>query len=973
MNNFQVFYGENEAGKSTVMAFIHGVLFGFPTKQQSSELRYEPKNSAKYGGKITILHDIYGLVIIERIKGKSTGDVKVLLKDGTQGGEELLKELLSFFDKNVYQAIFSFNLHGLQNIHQMKGEELGKFLFSAGTLGTDRLVQTETLLQREMDLRFKPGGRKPVLNEKLHELNELNGELKKASAKNKEFEVLIQKKEALLRELAEIDQKLKEFQGIKEKLNEWKKIHLLVKEEQFTNKEILALGDIQFPVRGIDRFEQLNQLLHPCNAQISSLSERIDLLEKELADLTPNMELLKNEASILSLADQIPLYDQWLLEKRQCEAELKELVGKLAAIKEKLHLSLIEEEIFLINTNIYMKDRVEKLSRKNQRLQEVKEDLENRFQEEKNTLEKLEEEVRNAKFQVLSKERRSELEEQLYEGNDKKHLEIEWKSVKDKIELFQQAKEQEKTSQKQKKQQFMIIEVLLAAVWLYGLFTKEWILVLLGVMGSIIIAVYLTKGRPSNDKGESLELLKEKEKQLADKLRAAEYRNTSGIENQLQLDNHHREHLQLLKIKLEQQQIQYEKIISQFEAWELESSQHHDKLLTISKELKIPYEIAASHLLDAFHLIEQYKLFGREKKQLLEKLEQITLEQKTVEQGLSLFLDSFLSEKSTNIHQIAYLLRSKLKEEEEKQIKSKEKYAKLAELKEDLEQKKLEKKHLEIEIYNLFEDANVNEEKSFYELGNKAEKQNKLIERLEDIHKQLQYSTLSESDWESLLQNNHFEVELLESSDQIQLLHERKTSTQDELASIKYELQVLEEGGVYTDLLHQYKQKKYEFEEAAKEWATFTLAQDILRKTIERYKDTHLPRMLLMAEEYLSFLTDGNYLKIHLRETGTGFLIERKDHTIFEANELSQATAEQVYVSIRFALATTLYEAYHLPIIIDDSFVNFDEKRTRKVIELLMKLNSNQILFFTCHAHLLKYFKKENILCLEKGALKILS
>ncbi|MDV2887592.1 hypothetical protein RYX45_20680, partial [Alkalihalophilus pseudofirmus] len=74
---------------------------------------------------------------------------------------------------------------------------------------------------------------------------------------------------------------------------------------------------------------------------------------------------------------------------------------------------------------------------------------------------------------------------------------------------------------------------------------------------------------------------------------------------------------------------------------------------------------------------------------------------------------------------------------------------------------------------------------------------------------------------------------------------------------------------------------------------------------------------------------------------------------MFEANELSQATTEQLYVSIRLALATTLYENYQFPIIIDDSFVNFDAGRTRKVIELLKKLAGNQILFFTCHEHLL--------------------
>jgi len=75
--DFQVFYGENEAGKSTIMAFIHGILFGFPTKQQT-EYRYEPKHSSKYGGNIKVFLEDKGFTLIERVKGKTAaGDVSV--------------------------------------------------------------------------------------------------------------------------------------------------------------------------------------------------------------------------------------------------------------------------------------------------------------------------------------------------------------------------------------------------------------------------------------------------------------------------------------------------------------------------------------------------------------------------------------------------------------------------------------------------------------------------------------------------------------------------------------------------------------------------------------------------------------------------------------------------------------------------------------------------------------------------------
>ncbi|HVH95726.1 MAG TPA: AAA family ATPase, partial [Bacillus sp. (in: firmicutes)] len=148
LHSHQVFYGENEAGKSTIMSFIHSILFGFPTKQQI-ELRYEPKKGAKYGGQLTVFFPGEGKTIIERVKGKATGDVSVHIENGRIGGEELLKELLSSVDKSLFQSIFSFNLQGLQNVHHIKGEDIGRFLFSTGTVGSDRLLKAENELAKE--------------------------------------------------------------------------------------------------------------------------------------------------------------------------------------------------------------------------------------------------------------------------------------------------------------------------------------------------------------------------------------------------------------------------------------------------------------------------------------------------------------------------------------------------------------------------------------------------------------------------------------------------------------------------------------------------------------------------------------------------------------------------------------------------------------------------------------------------------
>lgn len=972
--DFQVFYGENEAGKSTIMSFINSILFGFPTKQQS-ELRYEPKHSTKYGGSIRIFHQDFGFAVIERVKGKAAGDVKVLLDNGTIGGEELLKELLGNFDKGLFQAIFSFNIHGLQNIHQMRGEELGRFLFSAGTLGTEKLAKAEAELQKELDSRFKPGGKKPPLNEKLHELHEINGELKSAAAKMKEYQPLIEERESLLQEIQNINQQLSNVQEQYEKLTEWKRIHSFVKEEKLTIKELEELGEIEFPVRGLERLEQLNQLILPYNAELVSMKERIEQAKLELMELAPHESFHKDEPAIANLLNQVPVLEQLNVEMGQYEQMLAGLEKELSVITERLHLPLNEEEILEINTNMYMKKQVEDISRRGQKLSETKVDLDNKLQEEKYELELVEKEAGLTASLCLPKQERALLEEQV-QGNDKRSLEEELRTIKDKINFYQHAMENEQASRTRLKQQFFAIEFILIGLTIYGGFTKQWILLFLGLGCCAVLAFFMfqsLKGSKQKESNIKMKDLEKQETQILERLQSATYLDIGMAEEKLKRDNQRIQELQVMKLKLQQQQAQVQRVKVKLENWERESDDYREALVTIGSELKIPQYMAASFLQEAFGQIEQYKEKCREKHQLLEKMAKNNQKQKRISDELKNYENRYLPQRGSDIHKTIFLLREKLTEEQEKRIKLRERQAKLTEMENDLQQKNKEREQLEAEYIKLLQEANVETKQEFYQLGEKAERQNELLDKLENLQGRLQFSILSKEEWNQFLPIHNWDDLITDCQQRSKDLKARLKELQEAQAQVKVEIGILEEGGTYSEILHHYKQKKYELEEMAKEWAVYSLAQQILAETIEKYKHEHLPRMLEKAEEFLAFLTNGSYYRIHPHPLGTGFLVERKDHTLFEANELSQATTEQLYVSIRLALAITLYEKYQFPIIIDDGFVNFDAPRTQKVMELLQSLDRKQILFFTCHQHLLHLFSKENILYMEKGAVQIIS
>ncbi len=74
----------------------------------------------------------------------------------------------------------------------------------------------------------------------------------------------------------------------------------------------------------------------------------------------------------------------------------------------------------------------------------------------------------------------------------------------------------------------------------------------------------------------------------------------------------------------------------------------------------------------------------------------------------------------------------------------------------------------------------------------------------------------------------------------------------------------------------------------------------------------------------------------------------RSDSLEFDVGELSRGTAEQLYVALRFAFTQVMAAEIQMPVIIDDSFVNFDRDRIQNAFKLLHDLeDTTQILYFT--------------------------
>src|SRR5947208_2159377 len=77
-----IIYGPNEAGKSTLLAFIANVLFGF--QQKDDALQVPALAGSRRGGRLTIVDDTENRYIIERhaSAGRSAGNLLVTTDAG---------------------------------------------------------------------------------------------------------------------------------------------------------------------------------------------------------------------------------------------------------------------------------------------------------------------------------------------------------------------------------------------------------------------------------------------------------------------------------------------------------------------------------------------------------------------------------------------------------------------------------------------------------------------------------------------------------------------------------------------------------------------------------------------------------------------------------------------------------------------------------------------------------------------------
>jgi uncharacterized protein YhaN len=173
-----------------------------------------------------------------------------------------------------------------------------------------------------------------------------------------------------------------------------------------------------------------------------------------------------------------------------------------------------------------------------------------------------------------------------------------------------------------------------------------------------------------------------------------------------------------------------------------------------------------------------------------------------------------------------------------------------------------------------------------------------------------------------------------------------------EMGALQRQIETLEASVEMSAARQRHADLVSRLEAEAEEWGVRRLAVGLMERTRQRYEREHRPGVIRTAEAFLAEWTDGRWVRIVAPLGGAIDGLERVDGRQVAIGALSRGTQEQLYLALRFGLIEHFAdEAEPLPIVMDETLVNFDEARAERTARTIERLSArHQILYFTCRA-----------------------
>lgn len=317
-----IFLGANEAGKSTTVAFVKQVLFGFHLRTNKSPFfeNYQPLDHVSpMGGSLTF-EDTDGTFLLSRLYAKGDpkkGVLKVSLND-QEVPENVFFDRIQNIDGSFYTDSFIFNQDMLCEVNGLSQAELMEQIYFLGASQSHKLLDLRDEFSSNAQKLFKKSGRKPIVNQLINQIEE--------------------QKEVL----AQTNSELNDYRELEEKLTrEKEKLKKIQSELVELNKEDQKISLLMQKLTNFKQYQQLREEVQPVSFSKESY-ERAQAIQNKISDLTADIKNLETQldeiknSSELSNKDKIQVLVDHKAEVLHWESESKDLQRQIETTKKDL-------------------------------------------------------------------------------------------------------------------------------------------------------------------------------------------------------------------------------------------------------------------------------------------------------------------------------------------------------------------------------------------------------------------------------------------------------------------------------------------------------------------------------------------------------------------------------------------------------------------------------------------------------------
>lgn len=150
-----------------------------------------------------------------------------------------------------------------------------------------------------------------------------------------------------------------------------------------------------------------------------------------------------------------------------------------------------------------------------------------------------------------------------------------------------------------------------------------------------------------------------------------------------------------------------------------------------------------------------------------------------------------------------------------------------------------------------------------------------------------------------------------------------------------------------------------QYKELMQKNESIEFAKNILEKAYIEMKQNITPKFVKNLSEIIKEISDNKYEEIKFNNED-GLIVEKENGEYVSVDKLSVGTIDQLYLAFRLSIIKEISEE-KIPIILDEAFAYYDEKRLENILKYLSEKIDNQIVIFTCTQREKNILNKLNI------------